>query len=52
MPMALQTQCNETVKISEANSWRVVYNVVTASSRETSVDHTTRIHKYSQETRL
>jgi hypothetical protein len=33
--MALQTQqCNETVKISEANSWRMVYNVTT--SRETS----------------
>jgi hypothetical protein len=43
MPMALQTQCNETVKISEANSWRMVYNVKT--SRETSADHTTSIYR-------
>jgi hypothetical protein len=37
--MALQTQCNEGVKISEANAWRMVYIVTT--SRETSADHTT-----------
>jgi hypothetical protein len=24
MPMALQTQCNERVKIPEANTWRMV----------------------------
>jgi hypothetical protein len=50
-PKTIQTQRNETgVKISEANSWRVVYNVTT--SRETSADHTTRIHKFPQEARL
>jgi hypothetical protein len=26
MPMALQTQCNGRVKISEANAWRMVYD--------------------------
>jgi hypothetical protein len=41
MPMALQTQCNERVKISEANAWRMVYDGKT--SRETSADHTTRL---------
>jgi hypothetical protein len=40
MPIALlQTQSNETVKISEATAWRMVYNVTT--SREISVNHTT-----------
>jgi hypothetical protein len=44
MPMTLQTQCNERVKISEVNtSWCMVYNVT--PSRETSTDHMTRIHK-------
>jgi hypothetical protein len=38
MPMALQTQCNGRVKISEANAWRMVYDGKT--SRETSADHT------------
>jgi hypothetical protein len=36
MPMALQTQCNGRVKISEANAWRMVYDGKT--SRETSAD--------------
>jgi hypothetical protein len=40
--MALQTQCNEGVKISEANARRMVSNATT--TRETSVDHTARIH--------
>jgi hypothetical protein len=43
MPMALQTQRNEGVKISGANARRMVSNATT--SRETSADHTTRIHK-------
>jgi hypothetical protein len=50
MLMALQTQCNGTLKISEANAWRMVYNVTT--SRETPADHTISIHKYPQEARL
>jgi hypothetical protein len=44
MPMALQTQCDEGVKISEASARRIVSNATT--TRETSVDHTARIHKH------
>jgi hypothetical protein len=49
MPMAL-LKCNGRVKISEANAWRMVYDGKT--SRETSADHTTRLHTYPQEARL
>jgi hypothetical protein len=48
--MALHAQRNEGVKISEAIARRMVSNATT--SRETSADHTTRIHKHPQETRL
>jgi hypothetical protein len=34
----------------EANVWRMVYDGKT--SRETSADHTTRLHTYPQEARL
>jgi hypothetical protein len=42
MSIALQTQRNEGVKISEANARRMVSNATT--SREISTDHTARIH--------
>ncbi len=48
MLLALQTQRNEGVKISEANAQRMVSNATT--SREASADHTTRIDKQPQET--
>jgi hypothetical protein len=44
MPMALQTQRDGRVKISEANAWRMVSN--TASGRETAADHTPRLHNH------
>jgi hypothetical protein len=50
MPMAIQTQRNEGVKISEANTRRMVSNATT--SREPSSDHTARIHKHPGQTRL
>jgi hypothetical protein len=48
--MAFQTQRNEGVKISEANARLMVSKATT--SRETSADHTTRIHQHPQETGL
>jgi hypothetical protein len=47
---AIRTQRDEGVKISEANARRMVSNATT--NRETSADHTTRIHQHPQETRL
>jgi hypothetical protein len=43
MPMALKTQRNEGVKISEANARRMVSSATT--SRETSADHMPSIHE-------
>jgi hypothetical protein len=39
MLMALQTQCNGKVKISKANTWRMVSNN-TATNRKAAADHT------------
>jgi hypothetical protein len=50
MPMALQTQRNEDVKISKADTRCMVSNATT--SRETPADDTTRIRKHPRETRL
>jgi hypothetical protein len=39
MPMAIQTQCNERVKISEANTWRMVYNATTSRRPQQTIRH-------------
>jgi hypothetical protein len=44
MPMALQTQRNGKVKISEENAWSMVSK--TTKGRETDTDHTPRLHNY------
>jgi hypothetical protein len=44
MPMALQTQRNGKVKISEENAWSMVSN--TTKGRETDADHTPHLHNY------